>query len=248
VAYNLSSDTRVVFCEPLSQPTGMTSLGKRIQQARKRQRLTQEVLAKRLKVATAAVGQWETDATQPDPKRLPELAKQLGETIDYLMTGVRVHKPESGSVEVSEPVDLPALTNLPKLLDVPVFGTVLGGRESDFLILDEIIEYRGRMPGIMGKRRVYGLYVQGDSMAPWAESGDMLFVDPDVPASIGDYIVFELKPVRDGDGRQAFVKRLVGRSPTKLKVKQWNPEKIIEFDRDRIAAVHRVLNNKDLSG
>ena len=147
---------------------------------------------------------------------------------------------------VSKPVELPLkdIATWPK--DVPVLGTALGSKEDEFLVIDEIIEHRHRMPGAMGKNKVYGLYVQGDSMSPWAESGSLIFVDPDVPPAIGDYIVIQMKLRPDGE-RQAFVKRLVARTPTKLKVLQHNPHKEFDFPLEKVDRVHRVMTNKDLS-
>lgn len=161
-------------------------------------------------------------------------------------------QPDQSSVtpdtNVSQPINLAKNDSLVRLPDVEVLGTVLGSKEDEFLILDEPIEFVRRMPGIMGKAKVYALYVQGDSMAPWQESGDLIYVDPNVPARIGDYVVIQLKKAKEGDGSQAFVKRLVGRSPTKLRLAQFQPAKEIEFPTDRVASVHKVLSTKDLSG
>jgi phage repressor protein C with HTH and peptisase S24 domain len=156
--------------------------------------------------------------------------------------------PVTPDTNVSLPVNLARNDSSARLPDVEVLGTVLGSREDEFLILDEPIEYVRRMPGIMGKAKVYALYVQGDSMSPWQESGDLIYVDPNVPPRIGDYVVVQLKKVKEGDGRQAFVKRLIGRSPSKLKLAQYQPAKEIEFPTDRVASVHRVLSTKELSG
>lgn len=148
---------------------------------------------------------------------------------------------------VSRPVESPVKDVVTQPQDVPVFGTVLGGKEGDFAILDETIEYVRRWPGIMTKTKVYALYVQGDSMADWAQSGDLIFVDPNQPPRVGDYVVIQMKPGPEG-GTRAYVKRLLARTPTKLKVLQLNPRREIEFNADHVGKVHKVLSTKDLAG
>lgn len=53
--------------------------------ARKKAGLSQAVVSEKLGVAAAAVCQWETGKTYPDPRRLPELAKLYGCTVDELL-------------------------------------------------------------------------------------------------------------------------------------------------------------------
>ena len=52
---------------------------------RKKAGLTQMEAAKSLGVSDAAVAQWETGETMPNAKRLPEIAKLYGCTVDELL-------------------------------------------------------------------------------------------------------------------------------------------------------------------
>lgn len=52
---------------------------------RKKAGLTQEEAAKALGISGAAVAQWETGETMPSTKRLPEIAKVYGCTVDELL-------------------------------------------------------------------------------------------------------------------------------------------------------------------
>ena len=54
--------------------------------ARRKAGLSQAVAGERLGVAAAAVCQWETGKTYPDPRRLPEIAKLYGCSIEELLT------------------------------------------------------------------------------------------------------------------------------------------------------------------
>lgn len=60
-------------------------IGKRIQAVRKNRGFTQAQVAERMHVTEQAVSQWETDKTQPDIDRIPELAQTLGTTPNALL-------------------------------------------------------------------------------------------------------------------------------------------------------------------
>lgn len=196
---------------------------------------TQAALAKALKLDTASVNRILKGKRKIQLAEMPIIEA-------YLKGDVPPAKPE-----VSEPVEVPNPDAGPRTLDVPVLGTTLGGRESDLVILDEPIDFVRRMPGIIRKTKVYALFVQGDSMADWAQSGDLIYVDPTVPPRIGDYVVIQMKEHPEG-GTRAFVKRLLARTPTKLRVLQLNPRKEIEFPAEHVDKVHKVLSLKELSG
>ena len=62
------------------------TLGQRITRLRKEKRYSQEDLAKKFNVTTQAVSKWENDLSAPDISILKELAKELGVTVDYLLS------------------------------------------------------------------------------------------------------------------------------------------------------------------
>ena len=63
------------------------SIGKTIASLRKEKGWTQAELAKRLNISDKAVSKWESESGLPDTTIFPDLAKVLGVSIDYLMTG-----------------------------------------------------------------------------------------------------------------------------------------------------------------
>lgn len=65
----------------------METLGKRIAGLRKEKNLKQDDLAQKLEVSPQAVSKWENDQTCPDISLLPLLARELGVTVDALLTG-----------------------------------------------------------------------------------------------------------------------------------------------------------------
>ena len=54
--------------------------------ARKKAGLSQADVADALGVAPAAVSQWETGKTMPDPRKLPKIAETLSCTVDELLS------------------------------------------------------------------------------------------------------------------------------------------------------------------
>jgi len=65
------------------------SIGLLISKLRKKMRLTQAELAKKLKISDKAVSRWESGLGYPEITQFPELARIFGVTVDYLMTGER---------------------------------------------------------------------------------------------------------------------------------------------------------------
>ncbi|MDE6047819.1 MAG: helix-turn-helix domain-containing protein, partial [Anaeroplasmataceae bacterium] len=61
------------------------SLGKRIQDARKKINITQEQLADSLEVTRQSVSRWESDIVYPDMANLVKLSNILEVSIDYLL-------------------------------------------------------------------------------------------------------------------------------------------------------------------
>lgn len=143
-----------------------------------------------------------------------------------------------------------SLVKLPnsRVNDVPLIGTSAAGRDGDFSINGQVIEYVARGPGLMTKKAVYALYVQGESMVPWKEPGDRIYVDPHMPVRNRDYVVIELHPIKDGDPKPAYVKRLIAKTGKKIRLQQYNPAKEIEFDLERVATCHHVLTEAEILG
>lgn len=133
--------------------------------------------------------------------------------------------------------------------DVPVLGSAECGRDGAFTLnAGEPIDFVRRPPGQMSRRGIYCIYAEGSSMEPVYEAGDLIYVDPHRPPWPGRDVVIQLRvPGPDGEMRY-FLKRLVKRSGTQWRVKQFNPEKEIVLDDRDVAAIHLVLKNHELMG
>lgn len=133
--------------------------------------------------------------------------------------------------------------------DVPILGVAIGGSEGDFVInTGTPADYAPRPTAIARAKHVFALYVQGTSMSRWREPGSLVYVDPIRPPRPGNRVVVELNPEREGEGHPAFLKELVTRTGTKLRLRQYNPESTIEIPLTRIRAVQRVIEWEELLG
>lgn len=84
----------------------MSSLGERIAYYRKKEGLTQEVLAEKCSVSAQAVSKWENGLSAPDISLLPQLAELFGISCDELLG---VQKKEVTAV-------VPGLMDMTKLM------------------------------------------------------------------------------------------------------------------------------------
>lgn len=166
----------------------------------------------------------------------------------YLGVSLSPNTPQTARVsEVAPaPVQFPSRSEMP--LDVPVRGTAVGGESDGFLFENDTIDYVRRPPGIAKTKDVFALYVRGMSMAPRFEEGDLIYLNPHLPARAGDDVVIEFVPSESHEFGEGCLKRLVKKTSTKVIVEQFNPQMDLEFDADTVKAIHRVLTLNELMG
>lgn len=186
----------------------------------------------------------------PRTDTLRKIAEALETTVEWLMEGDGEPPPPAlGNQPLSNVrmagMKLPALATLSR--DVPVMGTAAGSLGGAFQFEGGVVDYVARPPALAGAKNVYAMYVEGPSMVPEHNPGDLRFVHPDRKIHIGDSVVVTAKYTEHGP-YESFIKRLVRRSGDKLIVEQINPPATIEFDMQFVASVHKVLTMNDLFG
>lgn len=107
------------------------SIGERITELRKVQKLSQGQLAEMLHISRQAVSKWENDVTMPDSENLIRLADILDTDIEYLSTGRRnmsrrppVILETVNTVEVEKRVEIPVIQVVEKIVEKPVIEFV----------------------------------------------------------------------------------------------------------------------------
>lgn len=133
--------------------------------------------------------------------------------------------------------------------DVPVLGQAECGPDGAFTLnAGGPIDFVRRPPGQMNRKGIYCIYAEGSSMEPVYEAGDLIYVDPHRPPRAGRDVVIQLVARGPAGEERCFLKRLVRRSGSKWRLKQFNPEKEIVLDDKDVRAVHLVLKNQELMG
>lgn len=250
--------------------TERMELGKAIKAAREVRKMTQRQLGEHFGVTKSAVAQWESGKNVPDPRKLNDLVRLLG--LDpYVAIGGDMHVDSavvtlpddtsrgdnvkrSRGPSASEPTRTAQQAPLPPrrdemVKDVPVLGTTMGGSRGDFTMNNgDPVDFARRPPIIEKRKDVFCLFVRGESMVPWRQPGDLVYVDPNRQPRNGDFVVIELIPDEHDDGRPAFIKKLVKISGNKLIVEQFQPAKLIEFDRRMVGRLLRVMDWSELLG
>ncbi len=141
---------------------------------------------------------------------------------------------------------LPPTAAMP--LDVPVFGTAVGGVDGDFEMNGEVIDRVRRPPGLTNARNAFALYVVGTSMSPRYDEGDLIFLHPGRPPVPGCDVVVELHAQDEFGRHKALLKTYGGKTPTRLLLSQLNPAGPVEIPLDQVRQVLRVLRTNELLG
>jgi phage repressor protein C with HTH and peptisase S24 domain len=214
--------------------------GQRLRDRRKALGLDVSELAKAIGVSQPAVSQWEIGITAPSRKKVGKLAQILRVPVSWLVTD------EDASQAAREPAAPTTIAALP--IDVPVLGVAVGGSDGDFRLNGQVVDYVRRPPGIASLKNVYGLWLVGESMSPWNKDGDLIYVSPARPPVIGDHVVVQLQDTADGEPGLAMVKLLIGKTPTQLKLGQYNPTREFNLALTKVKSVHKVLSLRELLG
>lgn len=192
----------------------------------------------------------------PSVDTIKKLSEVLGTTAAYLMsenTGQVTDK-----INLDHPQDLteplqrstqkpPVLQSMAR--DVLVRGTVVAGDDGDFRFNGDVVDRVRRPIGISPDADVFGLWVQGDSMSPRYNRGDLVFINTTRPAEIGCDVVVELHPEASEQAGACFLKGLVKVTASKLVLVEYGPKRReFEIERRRVKQLWRVYTNNDLYG
>lgn len=160
------------------------SLGSRIRHVRKANKLTQGRLAALLGVTSQAVSQWERDETTPTFDNLAALSAHLGPNIDWLLgkEGPEAESPPNRWF-VGERSGM-----------APLVSSVTAGRWSDVYASHQVTEDTKLFePHAPPRGSIFALVIDGESMEPDFQSGDVIIVDTGVQPMPGDFVVAKLE-------------------------------------------------------
>lgn len=145
--------------------------------------LSQKEIAISLKVSSPTVSDWENGKKFPSGKNLVNLAQMLGTTTDYLL----------GNTESESPASK-------KGVKIPVLGKVAAGIPIE--AITDILDYEEIDPTIARTGEFFGLRIEGRSMEPRMQDGDVVIVRMQETADTGDTVVVLV------NGNSATVKKI----------------------------------------
>lgn len=182
-----------------------------------------------------------------DPKAeiLKKIAAELGTTQDWLLGGTDPVD-ERPAPEVSPaPVPFPVATSMPN--DVPVHGTAAASHLRGAFQFDAgVVDYVRRPPSLAGAKNAYALYVEGTSMQPKFDPGDLVFVHPDRPVRIGDTVIVQMEVApHEIEASIGFLRR---RTAETFIIGKLNPDADVHLPAAKVKRVHRVLSLNELFG
>jgi transcriptional regulator with XRE-family HTH domain len=164
---------------------------------------------------------------------LPDIARELGVPIEELLTSVTTPK---GSMDVERTRARTA--GFARVGEgIPLYSSVEGA-EGTIWIVFEAIDYLRRPAPLMHVQGAYALLVDGNSMVPALEPGDIALVNPRLFPRKGMNTFF----LQDGQERvKGSLKRYEGQSDRVWRAFQWQPNKAVTYEKTEWPIVHSVV-------
>lgn len=225
----------------------MENIGNLVKDRRKAIGMSQETLAAQAGTSQGTIDKIENNRSTQS-KFLPAVFSVLGLPLEMLANGAvavqgQASYPAFGAQEQSTFVQVPRNT-LVGAADLPIYASVVGGSIDDAMtVTAEIIDYVKRPEPLANAKNGYGLYVIGTSMLPVYRPGDLALVHPNLPASAGDDVII-CGQTEHGE-HYAMIKHLLKATPTKWRLRQYNPAEgepeEFELDRAEWPVCHTVV-------
>ena len=157
-------------------------LSDRLKTCRQRLGLTQQKLANLTGYSLSAIGNWESGQNLPTPAKLAVLSKKMGVTIDYLLGN------EAGN-------PLPRLGGKGKpaveIREVPIVSSAQAGELKAYTDLDN--SWHEYTATTCKDENCFAVTIEGDSMEPKYNAGDIAILMPNVEPRNGCLVVCKLK-------------------------------------------------------
>jgi phage repressor protein C with HTH and peptisase S24 domain len=155
---------------------------------------------------------------------------------------------QEGQIPANNLVRAPLPPRPDRTHKVPLLGSGQAGPDGVFEFNSgDPIDYVDRPQGLLGKTRIYCIRVDGNSMEPAHNHGDLLFVDEARKPYPGRDAVVELHPDHEGGPQRAFIKRIVKLTPDYVELFEFKPkERTFRLARAKIRNLHLVLTNNDM--
>lgn len=216
----------------------------RIIDGRKAKGLSQAGLARLIGVSQATIAKIESKKARGS-EHLAKIVDALGLSIsDFPDSAFEVKR--GGRPNKDEDQPLPGFARDPAywahaaglIGDVPLFAAAEGGEGKLYVDRDPIGTV-ARPPLLQGVKDGYAMFLSGESMSPEFEPGDILLINPRLPAIPGSPCVFY--SIHEDEVR-VRAKRLIGSSTDSWRVIQHNPKQTFDLPKSEWAICHRIVS------
>lgn len=165
-------------------------IGMRIRQARENKGFDQATLAGKIDVATRTLQRWEKGEQVPDAVTLAKIGELTGTLTHWLLTGEgAMYAHQNGGGERIEGNGSSALRRV-KLVRIPMLSSVPAGKPNLIFHPDYIEKYI--TVDDVKDDNAFALKVDGDSMSPRIEHGDVIIISPKKEVRNGDICVIRV--------------------------------------------------------
>lgn len=213
-----------------------------LRRLRKERDLTMEQVGQMIGTDASTVNKLEKGIMRLTDRWIGPYVEAFGVSADELLRA----EPEGARHEVRKvKVDVPDRHSMPR--DLPIRGTAAGSHLRGAFIEGEIVDYGFRPHALLGAMNAYGLYIEGESMIPEHNPGDLRIVHPDRPVRVGDSVVVQVQLSEHGP-IESTIGRLVRRTEKSVIIGKHNPPSTVELKRETVKAIHRVLPLNELFG
>jgi phage repressor protein C with HTH and peptisase S24 domain len=193
-------------------------------------------------------------SVSPKASTLKAIAQELGVSLEYLIGSPETAPlaPAPAPPTNAKPApDAPPLGDLQRQVgpeDVPIYGTAQGGPDGwfDVNMSDGPLDYAPRPPGIRHDRSVFAVRVEGDSMSPWRNAGQLVYAARR-PLSAGCHVVV-LTEKGKGQNPRALLKRYNSQDNGWVHLSQYNPRAEISIEKADVWEIFRILEWEEVLG
>lgn len=223
----------------------MSGLGEKIIEAREAKGWTQSELADAIGMTQQGIAAIENGKSDR-PKKLRELARALSVTEEYLLgedSAVAEAAPARTRGQVVTSV-IPAdqLQAGPGRL-MEVYAGAQGGNGKLIITFDAVD--RVKLPAFLEHvPGAYGLLIDGTSMFPAFEPGDVALINPHLRPQRGRNVILYHTPPHGAEA-EAIIKRLNGWNDREWDLEQYNPPLQFKEFRQEWPICHRVVGKYD---
>lgn len=200
------------------------SFGEQVREERERRGLSQIELAAISNTTQQSIDRIERDVVKRS-RSMIEVATALGLALP---------------VKTTSNGEITGNANLDTNFKVPVYGKAIGGIHGQFVLNGNKIDDILAPASLRGVRDAYAVYTSGESMEPRYFAGEALFINPHMPVRRGDFVVAQIAH-EESEPPLAYVKRFISLNADTIKLEQFNPHEILEFDAVDVVSVHKIV-------